>query len=335
MAFFQYYLSRIMTIFSPSHTLIVENPDQGTRLDKFLARTLPDFSRTRLSALIQEGHVKIKGTSTHDPSFKVKEGHIIEITIPPSVEATPTPQDIPLDVVYEDQDVIVINKPAGMVVHPAPGNLTGTLVNALLNHCGKSLSGINGVKRPGIVHRLDKETSGLLVAAKNDIAHHALARQLASREMRRVYHAIVWGRLLPPTGTIEGAIARDPRNRQRMALRQGGKSARTHYTVLKTFDTVASLVECRLETGRTHQIRVHLTAKGHPLIGDAVYGRAPRAVPVFLKTYLQEHWPKGRQALHAKELSFVHPRTHEKLHFAVDLPKDIRDLIEQCSRGEV
>lgn len=309
------------------YTLCVQSSDKGKRLDKFLATSLQDFSRTRLSELIQQGHVRIKESPIQDPSFKVKEGQTIEVTIPPSIDASPIPQDIPLDIIYEDQDLIVINKPAGMVVHPAPGNLTGTLVNALLNHCGESLSGINGVKRPGIVHRLDKETSGLLVAAKNDTAHHSLAHQLATREMSRVYQAILWGRLMPQTGTIEGAIARDPRNRQRMALRQGGKFARTHYTVLRVFDTFASLVECRLETGRTHQIRVHLTAKSHPLIGDSLYGRPPRAVPAFLKTYLHDQWAKGRQALHAKELSFIHPRTHEKLHFSVDLPEDMRNLI--------
>jgi 23S rRNA pseudouridine1911/1915/1917 synthase len=320
---------------SLSYTFCVQSSDQGIRLDKFLAMSLKDFSRTRLSELIQQGHVRIKESPIQDPSFKVREGQVIEISIPPATEAAPTPQNIPLNVVYEDQDLIVINKPAGMVVHPAPGNLTGTLVNALLNHCGESLSGINGVKRPGIVHRLDKETSGLLVAAKNDIAHHALAHQLATREMSRIYQAIIWGRLLPPTGSIEGDIARDPRNRQRMALRSGGKPARTHYTVLQVFGTLASLVECRLETGRTHQIRVHLTSKRHPLIGDAIYGKPPRAVPLLLKTYLSDQWPKGRQALHAKELSFIHPRTHEKLHFSIDLPKDMRELIEQCSRNTV
>jgi 23S rRNA pseudouridine1911/1915/1917 synthase len=221
----------------------------------------------------------------------------------------------------------VIDKPAGMVVHPAPGHAEGTLVNALLNHCGESLSGINGVKRPGIVHRLDKETSGLLVAAKNDKAHHALSHQLATREMGRVYWALVWGRLLPLEGSIEGAIGRDPRHRQRMAMREGGKFARTHYKVLKFFGTFASLVECRLETGRTHQIRVHLTAKGHPLLGDPLYKKQSLHVPEDLKTYLKEKWPQDRQALHAKELSFIHPSTGEKLNFSSELPEDMRNLI--------
>ncbi len=262
-----------------------------------------------------------------DTAFKVKGGQQIDLTVPPLVEAYPTPQNIPLEVVFEDEDVIVINKPAGMVVHPAPGNPDGTLVNALLNHCGESLSGINGVKRPGIVHRLDKETSGLLIAAKNDKAHHSLAQQLATREMGRCYIALVWGMALPQVGTIEGPIGRDPRHRQRMAIREGGKFARTHYKVLKFFGNVASMVECRLDTGRTHQIRVHLTAKGFPLIGDPLYGKQPRSVPAALKTFLGERWPQSRQALHAKGLSFIHPTSHEKLDFAASLPEDMRNLI--------
>jgi 23S rRNA pseudouridine1911/1915/1917 synthase len=305
----------------------VECSNQGVRLDKLLVQKMPDFSRTRLSLLIESGNVSVGGTIITNPSFKTKEGQAIEITIPPLTEANPTPQSIPLDILFEDEDVIVINKPAGMVVHPAPGNLSGTLVNALLSHCGKSLSGINGVKRPGIVHRLDKNTSGLLVAAKNDQAHHHLAHQLASREMGRIYQAVVWGSLFPHQGLIEGAIARDPRHRQRMALRTSGKFARTHYKVLTSFGKLASLVECRLETGRTHQIRVHLTSKGHPLIGDSLYGKQPRAVPSSLKAFLENQWLQDRQALHAKELSFIHPRTHEKLYFSTDLPEDIGNLI--------
>jgi len=292
-----------------------------------LATKLQDISRSRLQELIEEGFVHVDQKDA-DPSFKVKEGQVIDITIPPLVEAIPIPQDIPLDILYEDSDVIVINKPAGMVVHPAPGNPEGTLVNALLSHCGDSLSGINGVKRPGIVHRLDKETSGLLVAAKNDKAHHHLAHQLATHEMGRRYFAVVWGMLTPLEGTIEGAIARDPRHRQRMAIRQSGKFARTHYKVLKLYGRVASFVECRLETGRTHQIRVHLAAKGHSLIGDALYGKPPRAIPSVLQTHLKEKWPKDRHALHAKDLLFVHPTTGENLHFSTDLPEDIRNLID-------
>ena len=316
-----------MTNTSSSYTFIVEDQDHGMRLDKFLALKIQDHSRTRLSELIEGNFVLVNQKNVDGPAFKVKTGQHIDVTIPPLVEAYPTPQNIPLEVIYEDDDVIVLNKAAGMVVHPAPGHPEGTLVNALLSHCGTSLSGINGVKRPGIVHRLDKETSGLLVAAKNDKAHHSLAHQLATREMGRCYIALVWGMVLPKSGTIEGPIGRDPRHRQRMAIREGGKFARTHYTALQFFGKVASLVECRLDTGRTHQIRVHLTAKGFPLIGDPLYGKQPRSVPASLKAYLAEKWPMARQALHAKELSFVHPTTHEKLHFSTPLPEDMLNLI--------
>lgn len=312
----------------PSFTYKVEKDDQLLRLDKFLAEKSPDLSRTRIKELIQTGFVHINGQLTQDVALKVKEGQIIQIEIPPLIDSKPTPQDIPLDILYEDDDLIVINKPAGLVVHPAPGNPEGTLVNALLSHCGESLSGINGVRRPGIVHRLDKETSGLMVAAKNDKAHQSLAHQLATREMSRLYQAIVWGVLSPLEGVIEGSIGRDPRHRQRMALREKGKFARTHYKILKTFGFVASLVECRLDTGRTHQIRVHLAAKGHSLLGDPLYGKRPKAVPALLKNTLDTQWPKKRQALHAKELSFIHPTTQKKLTFSTDLPQDIRNLLD-------
>lgn len=306
----------------------VEEQDQGMRLDKFLVSKFHEESRSRLQGLIEDGHVRVNQLIVKEASYKVKEGQEVDVTIPPLVEALPSPQQIPLDILYEDQDVIVINKPAGMVVHPAPGHPEGTLVNALLNHCGDSLSGINGVKRPGIVHRIDKETSGLLVAAKNDRAHHHLSHQLSTHKMGRVYLALVWGMVTPPEGTIEGLIGRDPRNRQRMTLRSSGKFSKTHYKVLKYFGKTASLIECRLETGRTHQIRVHLTSKNHPLIGDIIYGNLPRATPAFLKTYLKEKWPKDRHALHAKELSFIHPTTHEQLLFSTDLPEDMRNMID-------
>jgi len=312
---------------SDSQTFIVDHQDHGMRLDKFLAMKVHELSRTRLQDLIERNCVLVDQEAVEGAAFKVKAGQHIEVTIPPVVEAYPSPQNIPLDVVFEDKDVIVINKPAGMVVHPAPGNPEGTLVNALLNHCGESLSGINGVRRPGIVHRLDKETSGLLIAAKNDQAHQSLAHQLATREMGRCYIALVWGMVIPPEGTIEGSIGRDARHRQRMALRKDGKFARTHYNALKFFGNIASLVECRLDTGRTHQIRVHLTTKGFPLIGDPLYGKQPQSLPPFLKTYITEQWPMARQALHAKELSFIHPTTHEKLHFSTHLPEDMRNLI--------
>lgn len=313
------------------HTFIIEKQHHGIRLDKVLAHKLHPTSRSHLQALIEQGYVKVDHNSLTEITFKVKEGQEIEVTIPPLMETSPSPQEIPLLIVYEDKDVLVINKPSGMVVHPAPGAQNGTLVNALLNHCGGALSSINGVKRPGIVHRLDKETSGLLVVAKHDKAHHHLAHQLATREMGRRYMAIVWGTLLPVEGTIEGAIGRDPHHRQRMAVRQIGKFARTHYKVLKLFGRLASLVECRLETGRTHQIRVHLASKGYPLIGDALYGKTPKSLPTDLKIYLKEKWPPARHALHAQELGFIHPTTHEKILLSTDLPEDIRNLIDMLN----
>ena len=317
-----------MPLLPPSITYRVEKDDQHLRLDKYLAEKSSDLSRTRIKDLIQVGLVFINGQVTSDVALRIKEGQVIQITIPPLIDPTPAPENIPLDILYEDDDLIVINKPAGLVVHPAPGNPEGTLVNALLSHCGESLSGINGVRRPGIVHRLDKETSGLMVAAKNDGAHQFLAHQLATREMSRVYQAIVWGVLRPLEGAVEGSIGRDPHHRQRMALREKGKFARTHYKTLKIFGRVASLVECRLDTGRTHQIRVHLASKGHSLLGDPLYGKRPRALPASLRDILDTQWPKKRQALHAKELSFIHPTTQEKLTFSTDLPQDIRNLLD-------
>ncbi len=313
---------------SQSHTFMIAAESQGVRLDRFLATHLQDLSRSRIQSLIQDGYVSINQQPFKDASFKVKEGQTVDIIIPPAIEALPIPQDIELDILYEDDDVIVINKSAGMVVHPAPGNPQNTLVNALLSHCGESLSGIGGVRRPGIVHRLDKETSGLLVAAKNDKAHHNLAQQLATREMRRVYVALVWGMITPSEGTIEGPIARDVHHRQRMTIRTGGKFARTHYKVLKHFGRLATLVECKLDTGRTHQIRVHLSKKGFPVIGDPLYGKEPKAVPTTLKDYLKLTWTPSRQALHAKELSFIHPSSHKKLDFTVDLPQDMIKLTD-------
>lgn len=314
-----------------TYKFTVENQDSNIRLDRYLVSKVQEHSRSRLQSLIQEGHVSINKNKSQDPSLKVKEGQVVEVIVPPAIEAAPFPQDIPLEILYEDNDVIVINKAAGMVVHPAPGNPQGTLVNALLNHCGESLSGIGGVKRPGIVHRLDKETSGLLVSAKNDKAHHNLSHQLATREMGRHYVALVWGMITPNEGTIEGPIARDPRHRQRMTVRSGGKFARTHYKVIKYFGRMASFIECRLETGRTHQIRVHLAKRGFPLIGDSLYGKSPKITPPVLKTYLSDSWAPSRQALHAKELTFIHPSTHEKLHFSVDLPQDMINLIDMLN----
>ncbi len=307
---------------------ILSPEDAGLRLDKVLATHLPEFSRTRLQELIAQGNITVDGICLNDASCKAREGMEIRVTLPPLIDPTPQPRNIPLDIVYEDADLIVINKPPNMVTHPAPGHLDDTLVNALLYHCGTSLSGINGVRRPGIVHRLDKETSGLLVVAKNDHTHHHLSEQIASRAMKRVYHAVAWGMVPHKLDTIEGAIARDTRNRQKMTLHPEGRFARTHCKVLQYFGRLASVIECRLDTGRTHQIRVHLTSQDHPLIGDALYGKPPRAMPETLKAFLKDQWPAKRQALHAKELSFSHPTTGEQKVFSTDLPADIRMLID-------
>ena len=257
--------------------------------------------------MIETGRVSIAGETITEPGYRVKPGQAVTLVIPPPTDETPRAQAIPLQVAYEDDDLIVVNKPAGLVVHPAPGNPDRTLVNALLAHCGDSLSGIGGVRRPGIVHRLDKDTSGLMVAAKNDAAHHGLSAQFATRQLSRTYRAVVWGIPRPGEGRIEGAIGRDPRNRKRMAVRaSGGKLAVTRYRVLQSLGALWSLVECRLETGRTHQIRVHMAHFGHPLLGDALYGGARRRRLDDGMRALLAHCP--RQALHAAALGFVHPR---------------------------
>ncbi len=308
---------------------VVIGPDSaGQRLDRALAAAVPDLSRSRLQALIATGCVREGERTVEDASVKVKPGQRFEICVPPAVPATPEPQAIGLDIVYEDSHLIVIDKPAGLVVHPAAGNPDGTLVNALLAHCGAELSGIGGVARPGIVHRLDKDTSGLMVVAKTDAAHKALSAQFADRTLSRTYLALVWGRPSPSAGTIEGAIGRDPRNRQRMALvKAGGKAARTHYRVLRPAGAEASLVACKLDTGRTHQIRVHLTSIGHPLIGDPVYGRRPRSAigPKAGGNETARSFP--RQALHAAKLRFRHPADQNELEFTRPLPGDMRDLL--------
>ncbi|OEJ68222.1 RluA family pseudouridine synthase [Magnetovibrio blakemorei] len=254
--------------------------------------------------------------------------------MPPAVAAEPIPQDIALDVVYEDADLIVINKPPGLVVHPAAGNADGTLVNALLAHCGASLSGIGGVARPGIVHRLDKGTGGLMVAAKNDAAHEGLSRQFADHSLDRAYMALVWGVPNPLKGEIEGQIGRSPQNRKKMAvLERGGKYALTRYKVLKAFGTVASLVECRLATGRTHQIRVHMTSIGCPLIGDPVYGGSGRSKRNLLDAEARLCVDKlDHQALFAYEIGFLHPKTQEKLFFRAEKPLFIIEIESELER---
>ncbi len=264
-----------------------------------------------------------------DPSYRVKQGERFEIAIPVARAAEPEAQAMPLSIVYEDAHLVVIDKPAGLVVHPAPGNPDRTLVNALIAHCGASLSGIGGVRRPGIVHRLDKDTSGLLVAAKTDAAHRALTAAFATHEIDRVYRALVWGVPQPRTGTIEGAIGRHPVDRKRMTVRRsGGKPALTRYRVIRTFGTAAALVECRLATGRTHQIRVHLASIGHPVIGDPVYGKASRIRRQKLSQITQETVANfGRQALHATRLGFRHPITGKSMTWDAPDPLDFGHLI--------
>jgi 23S rRNA pseudouridine1911/1915/1917 synthase len=314
---------------------VVADDQAGFRLDRFLASALADLSRSRLQALIDEGQVSKGGRTIRDANFRVKPGETYDVAVPPAADPTPKGEKIPLDVVYEDKDLIVIEKPAGLVVHPAAGNLTGTLVNALIAHCGNSLKGIGGVARPGIVHRLDKDTSGLLVAAKTERAMGSLAKQFANHTIERAYNAIVWGAPRAGEGRIEGLIGRNPFDRKRMAvMRSGGKEARTRYRVIETFGPkarpFAALVECRLETGRTHQIRVHLAHLGHPLIGDPSYGRArsiPRAkTDTEAKAYAAvSDFP--RQALHAYVLGFQHPTLHKTMRFESKWPKDFADLV--------
>ncbi len=306
----------------------VEAADQGERLDRLLARRFGDLSRTRLKHLVEAGRVSVDGATIKDPSLRVKPGQRCELTVPAPVADAPEAQAMALDIRYEDADLLVLEKPAGLVVHPAPGNPDQTLVNALLAHCGESLAGIGGVRRPGIVHRLDKDTSGLMVVAKTERAHAALAADFAARRIERSYLAITWGVPQPREGEIVGDIGRNPANRKTMAVvTRGGRSAITRYRVQRIFKDVAALVECRLMTGRTHQIRVHLAAHGNPLIGDPVYGRSRgrrRALAAPLRTVL-DSFP--RQALHAASLGFKHPATDEWLQFTSKLPRDINELI--------
>jgi 23S rRNA pseudouridine1911/1915/1917 synthase len=316
--------------------------DEGSiRLDRVLAVRLAELSRSRLKALILAGQVSINSVTVgsapiRDPAYHVTAGDTITIDVPQAVAAEPAGEDIALDIVYEDDDIIVIDKPKGLVVHPAAGHETGTLVNALIAHCGASLSGIGGVKRPGIVHRLDKDTTGLMVVAKNDRAHKSLTGQFADHgrtgAMRRGYMAFVWGVPNRQRGTVDAPIDRHPHAREKMAVREGGREAVTHWEVLESFNgrdgkPVAALLACQLETGRTHQIRVHLAHIGHPLLGDAVYG------PHF-KTKASHLGPQSRQALtaldrqalHAYLLALEHPKTGAILEWISDLPDDLTRL---------
>ncbi len=310
--------------------------DQASRLDLALVRAFPEFSRARLQTLIAEGAVAVEGKTVTESRHKVKPGSALSVTVPLPVAPEPKAEEIALSIVYEDKDIIVIDKPAGLVVHPGAGNETGTLVNALIAHCGDSLSGIGGVRRPGIVHRLDKDTSGLLVVAKNDQAHHGLSEQFAAHgrdgRLERTYQAIVWGQPERRLGMINAPIDRCTANRQRMAVSRGGnaREAITHYEVVELFGLppVASLITCRLETGRTHQIRVHLAHIGHPLLGDQVYGSGFRTSAKKLGLDAQIALKAlNRQALHATSLGFVHPRTGKALHFESPAPDDFATLL--------
>jgi 23S rRNA pseudouridine1911/1915/1917 synthase len=315
------------------HLVTIEESTAGERLDRALAIALPELTRSRVKALIESRRVTLagplneNGATVEEPSRKVKMGERFVVDIPAPEPAIPQAQELALDILYEDADLLVLNKPAGMVVHPAPGNPDRTLVNALLAHCGDSLSGIGGVRRPGIVHRLDKDTSGVMVVAKNDAAHVALSRMFAAHDLVRIYKALVWGGPKTKSGVVDAAIARHPVDRKRMAVRRsgGGKRAVTEWWLEERFGPPlapwASLVGAKLQTGRTHQVRVHLAHIGCPVVGDAVYGRKRNGdLPDTLKSF-------KRQALHAAILEFRHPRTGREMKFATDLPQDFATLV--------
>ncbi len=324
----------------PEITAFVVGPDEaGQRIDKLLAqhaaREELGLSRTRLQELIADGFVRVDGAAASNPSAKPREGTRILFEVPPPVDATPLPEDIPLAIAYEDEDLIVIDKPAGLVVHPAPGHATGTLVNALLHHCGEGLSGIGGVRRPGIVHRLDKDTTGLMVAAKSERAHRGLAEIFAdhgrSGSLVREYLAGVWTLPDRSFGTVEAPLGRHPHHRERMAVvpASKGRHAVTHWQVEAKLPPAATLMRCRLETGRTHQIRVHMADIGHPLIGDMVYGAGFKTKGAALDEACRAAIAAlGRQALHAAVLGFAHPATGEELRFESPLPADMAGLVD-------
>jgi 23S rRNA pseudouridine1911/1915/1917 synthase len=302
----------------------LEPAHSGWRLDRALAAAIPTMSRERLKALIRSGGLTAHGASVRDPAIKVRGDERFRLEVPEPQPAHNEPQDIPLTIAFEDEHLLVVDKPAGLVVHPAAGNLDGTLVNALLHHCGGSLSGIGGVARPGIVHRIDKDTSGLLVIAKTDVAHEGLAKQFAAHSIERKYLAIVGGVPKSSGGTVDASLARSSANRKKIAIVEEGRGKRavTHWKRLEILDD-AALVECSLETGRTHQVRVHMASIGHPLLGDPVYGRSKGHRDLLKR--LEFH----RQALHAARLGFTHPVTKHRLSFTSGMPADMQELFNQ------
>jgi 23S rRNA pseudouridine1911/1915/1917 synthase len=323
---------------SDSYSFVIEAEQAGQRADKTIAALCSDLSRTRLQALIAEGSVLLNHKILENASVKLAAGDIVVVDVPPVLPADPQPENIPIDIVFQDDDLLVINKQAGLVVHPGAGNQTGTLVNALLYHCGDSLSGIGGVARPGIVHRLDKDTSGLMLVAKNDSAHRHLSAQLSDRSLSRVYQAVVLKVPAPPRGKVDAPIGRHASNRLKMAANsKGARDALTHYQVKKNFYDSLALVECTLSTGRTHQIRVHMSYIGHPLVGDPLYGPQETALRAALKKggydekTSQEVLKFGRQALHAGSISFIHPATGEAMSFAVNPPTDFIKLLKSLN----
>lgn len=298
---------------------IAEEQESGCRIDAWLAERKPDLSRSYIQKLAKDGKVLVNQKAVK-PNYKLRAGDCVTVYVPEPEEPEILPENIPLDILYEDEDVLVVNKPKGMVVHPAAGHTSGTLVNAVLYHCQGNLSGINGILRPGIVHRIDKDTTGALLICKNDAAHHSLAEQLKEHSINRRYRAVVWGNLPEDTGTVEGPVGRHPTDRKKMAInRKNGKEAVTHYQVLERFGN-ATYVECRLETGRTHQIRVHMSSIGHPLLGDEVYGSG------------KSPWKLQGQTLHAMTLGFVHPRTGEYLEFQAPLPDYFEELLNKLRK---
>lgn len=306
----------------------VSPENAGQRTDRFLADAIGTLSRSRIKALIEAGHLLCDGAPMREPSETTKAGKSLTLVVPPAAPARPQAEQHALPILFEDRDLIILDKPAGLVVHPAPGNETGTLVNALLGHCGDDLEGIGGEKRPGIVHRLDKDTSGLMVVAKTPLAHNALSGDFARRTIDRAYMALAWG-VLPPRISYDGPIGRDKRDRKRMTVvTSGGKHALTHVRTLDVLKASVSLIECKLATGRTHQIRVHLSQAGHPLLGDPVYlRRIPAAARGFSAGARQAALDFPRQALHAARLGFTHPRTGEALLFTSEPPEDFQTML--------